>query len=250
MTSEEVRDQYTFFGVVHPERANVNISKVVFQIVAKDAGLDGTLTMWIQTSQITAQFVPNEKVSDPYTLKNYVEDSVRAAVDALGYHNGCGYDIEIIQMVDSHGSQPIIFGVGISVLEGVTEDAGIELSDIFSLFRDRRGTYLQRCFADLREAIRSPMDTGFFCYRGIEGLQQFFRVEKNLKDKEEAWECFREELNVNRSTINYVKQLADPRRHGGAVYVSDSDRSEIFVKTWDIVNKFIAYAQQGYGDKE
>ena len=63
MTSEEVRDQYTFFGVVHPERANVNISKVVFQIAAKDAGVDGTLTMWIQRSKITAQFVPNEKVS-------------------------------------------------------------------------------------------------------------------------------------------------------------------------------------------
>jgi hypothetical protein len=97
------------------------------------------------------------------------------------------------------------------------------------LFRDPRSSHLQRAFADLREAIRSPKDTGFFCYRAIESLRQFFVVELNAPDKQ-SWEVLRTALQIDRPTIDYVKTFADSARHGAGAAISDGERAEVFKK--------------------
>ena len=239
-------NKYTFFGVVHPERANVKIPKVEMKLGGNEAGIDGGLTVWISLSKITAIFVSEQPVDDPHTLKNYVDQAVRVLVDAVGFCNGCGYDIEIIQMVDSSDNTPLIFDVGIPALQDRAQNMGIEVPNIVNLFADRRGIYLQSCFADFREAIRSPKDTGFFCFRAIEDLRQFFVVEKKCKSKQKSWECLRNDLGVDRSTIEEVQDFSDPVRHGESIYISGSDRSTILTKTQDIIGKFIAYADRGY----
>lgn len=171
---------------------------------------------------------------------------IRVALDALGYTLACGYDLEIIQMVDSVGNPPVVFGVGIPAIEKSTASAGIKFENIVSIFGDRRGQYLSRCLADLREAIRAPKDTGFFYYRGIESLRQFFLQEMKAKDDKVSWELLRSELAVDREEIETVKGLADPIRHGAGGGISDSERANVFTLTWNIVNKFIKYANAGY----
>jgi len=113
------------------------------------------------------------------------------------------------------------------------------------LFRDPRSSHLQRAFADLREAIRSPKDTGFFCYRAIESLRQFFVVELNAPDKQ-SWEVLRTALQIDRPTIDYVKTFADSARHGAGAAISDGERAEVFKKTWSIVGQFVEFAKRGY----
>lgn len=238
--------QYTFFGKVHPERCNVSIAELHAQVQSLDGDVDGVVHHFISLSQVTAIVVCSKPVKNIYTLKNIVENAIRVSLDALGYTLACGYDLEIIQMIDSVGNPPIVFGVGIPAIENSAANAGVRFENIVSIFADRKGQYLQRCLADLREAIRAPKDTGFFCYRGIESLRQFFLQEKQAKDDRESWELLRSELTVDRAEIETIKGFADPIRHGGGGGISDAERANVFTMTWSIVNKFIKYANAGY----
>lgn len=238
--------QYPFFGVVHPERAIVSILQLRMDIAAPSANLTGHLSVTVALSQITAVFKTDTPIDNPFTLKNYIEDFIRAIIDALGYAKGCGYDVEIIQMVDDVGNQPLVFGVGIPILAVSDEKSGQVFSDIVQLYVDERGTNLQRCLADLREAIRSPKDTGFFCYRAIESLRDYFTGAKHLSTDRQSWEILRDELGIERQDIDYIKRFADPLRHGSTKSMNDSERAQILRITWTVVDKYIAYAGQGY----
>jgi hypothetical protein len=57
---------------------------------------------------------------------------------------------------------------------------------------------------------------------------------------------FRSGLGVNKATIDYVKQFADPVRHGAPKPISDAERAEVFRKTWSVVDRFIDFAARGY----
>jgi len=237
--------RYTFIGVVHPERAAVSIGPVVWSLEADHAGISGTLTVSINVSQISAVFDSSQKVQDPFTLKNYIDDAVRVIVDAFGYIKGCGYDVEIVQMVGPKDEEgPIVFGVGIPALEGRQADS-TALLKLVAIYKDRRGSYLQRCLSDFREAIRSPRDTGFFCYRAVESLRQFF-VAEGASNNGESWKQLREAVNVDRDEIDFIKQFADPVRHGGDKAVTGVEREDLFRKTVKIIDGFIAFAERGY----
>ena len=238
--------QYTFFGKVHPERCNVSITEIRAKVGAPGDEIHGELRYYISLSQVTATFVCEKPVANVYTLRNYVEDAIRVALDALGYTLACGYDLEVTEMIDSLGNRPIVFGVGIPAVENAAAQGGVSFEAIMSLFADARGAYLQRCLADLREAIRIPKDTGFFCYRAIESLRQFFLRDKAAKDEKSSWKILRSELGVDRADIDAVKALADPVRHGDSAGISDDQRAKTFQLTWGIVNKFVKYGNAGY----
>lgn len=238
--------QYTFFGKVHPERCNVSITEVRAKVGSPGDEINGELRYYISLCQVTAIFICEKPVPNVYTLKNYVEDAIRIALDALGYTLACGYDLEVTEMIDSLGNRPIVFGVGIPAIEKAASDAGVSFECIMEVFKDVRGGYLQRCLADLREAIRAPKDTGFFCYRAIESLRQFFFREKGAQDDRSSWEMLRSELGVDRADIDAIKKLSDPVRHGDSVAIGDDQRAKTFVLTWGIVNKFVKYANAGY----
>jgi hypothetical protein len=246
MTEVSNKVQYTFFGKVHPERCMVSIPGLSAAVKTSDGEINGKLTYYISLSQITAILVCDKQVQNVLTLKNFVEDWVRIAVDALGYILACGYDIEITEMIDSLGNSPIVFGVVIPAVQDSAKNAGVTFDSIMKVFKDIQSGYLQLCLADLREAIRVPRNTGFFCYRAIESLRQFFVHEKGAKNDKASWEMLRSELDIDKSNIDMIKRLADPVRHGGSVAISDSERSEVFKLTWGIVNKFIIYANAEY----
>lgn len=238
--------QYIFYGKVFPERANVNISTVELNMANDEAGISGTLRLTIQCSQITALFITNSEVENIFTLKNIIEDAIRLQVDILGYLFGCGYDIEVTAMVDSQGNEPIVFGVGIEELENQNDKKIEDFNKILSLFQDTKGDYLRRCLSDIREAIRMPKDTGFFCYRAIETIKQFFFKQIGTKNESESWEELRQALKIERSQIDFIKSFADPIRHGHTKYISAEDRLRVLTITWDIMDRFIEYALNGY----
>lgn len=238
--------QYTFFGKVYPERCNVSIQEIRAQVGVQGDEIYGDLRYYISLSQVTAIFVCEKPVANIYTLKNFIEDAIRIALDALGYTLACGYDLEVTQMIDSLGSTPTVFGVNIPAVEKAAGEAAVSFGNIMSLFKDAKGGYLQHCLADLREAIRIPKDTGFFCYRAIEVLKVYFLHEKGAADDKSSWEMLRSELNVERVDIDAIKTIADPARHGDSSTITDEQRAKTFVLTWAIVNKFIKYANAGY----
>ena len=88
--------------------------------------------------------------------------------------------------------------------------------------------------------MKSPNDTGFFCYRAIESLKQGFAGRMSL-EPDKAWEAFRSAYDIDKNDIMLVKGFADAARHGNArdASISDSDRAKVFTTTWKVINKYI-----------
>lgn len=236
---------YTFFGRVHPERAYVTISPPLsFDIAQPDSGISGQLTISVELSQVLATFICQSAVDDVLTLRNYVLDAVRVELDILGFIKGVGYDVELIQLTDSLGGRHDVFGIGIPILEDTPRRVSFE--EILGAFTDARGEFLRRCLADLREAIREPRDTGLFLYRGIESLLQCFRSLVPNGDKSAAWLILRFELDVDESVTRILEHAAKAPRHGESRHTSSEERAQLFRSAWQIVEKYVAYARDGY----
>jgi len=238
---------YIFFGKVLPERALVSIPGQIAELKV-NGKLIGGMTTTVLVSQVTIQINLFEKCSNIYTLKFAIEDGLRVQLDALGYINSCGYDLEITQMIDSSGYVEV-FGVNIDDTNKFPQMRPKKFSDIMMLFTTDQGEYLRLCLSDLREAIRTPKDTGFFCYRSIECLRQYFVYANKLDGNDsgiKSWDLLRNELGIERENIDFVKTYADPVRHGGQTIFSGGERMKMFTITWDIIDKFVVYACNGY----
>ena len=155
---------YILTGRVIPERALLDISEVRLKVLASDDVPEGDLFIQVIKSQIFVRFLAAGEVRNIFTLRNIVEDAARMVLDATGYFAGYGYDAEIVQAVRSNASEKYVFGIDVPALAGVCEKAGVTVNDIFAALSKTDGYYFRHALADVREAIKSPKDTGLFCY--------------------------------------------------------------------------------------
>jgi hypothetical protein len=203
-------EKYTFTGRILPERANVSLGSVTIpNFFTKEAVLKGNITISIKISQIIAQVEITHGVVDIFTLKNSIEFVVRNIVDAFGYVTGRGYDIEITSGIDSVGNQTI-FGVGVDTLEDSASERPFTYEQVLQL--TTKSLHLRRALSDLREAIRSPFDTHFFCYRVLEDVRQHFHLDG--EEPKKSWSQLKDSLRIERSYIIEFESIATGQRHG------------------------------------
>ena len=198
----------------------------------------------INASQVSIVIETTDKNADLPTLKNYVEYLVRTVVDAYGYLTGRGYDVEITSVVDPDGKHTV-FGVGIPELEEAQNERPLHFPELLEVMG--RSQHLHRALGDLREAIRSPWDTGFFCHRAVECIRQSFVKEEDGDDKGPSWKSLRNELRIDRSWIEeYTKKSADAQRHGSTPYMSGEDRVLAMKHAWKVIDRFCVYVYGGF----
>lgn len=232
---------YTFFGKVFPERGPINIPQYSLYLDASEARISGKVDITIVLSQIVAKFTSETQIVNPYTLRNYVEDAVRLGVDTINYIHGCGFDVEITAMITSLSNHLLVFGVSSGNIEECKKQRPLGFQDILNLLDKPNSAYIRRCFNDLRQAHRSVGDAGFFCYRAIESILCYFMDIAQNADKKDAWEKLREQLQVEKSDIDYVKKFADPVRHGRGKYVTGEDYEEILKISRVVIDKFLVF---------
>lgn len=242
---------YIFFGKVIPERANVTITPLINEIRNLNGERIGEITGGIYASQITVQVtLTKEEIDNIRTLKNAVDEVTRTYLDVLGYTNSCGYEIEITQAMDLSGYIEV-FGVNLSDPNKFPLQRPKTGQEILNLLSNTNGDYLRLCLGDLRESLRKPKDTGFFCYRSIECLRQYFVDANKLdnqkdKDRNKSWAILRDKLDIDRNKIYFIKKFADPVRHGGKISYSGDDATKMYAITWEIIDKYIIFACNGY----
>ena len=236
-------NNYIFSGKVLPERANVSITPLEIKTGVIDSGISDTAIISIAVSQVSVIFNTNSD-SDLMTLKNTVESLVRNLVDVYGYLSGRGYDIEITSVVDPEGKHTV-FGVGILELEKSQRDRPLSFQQLVTVMG--KSYHLHLALGDLREAIRSPLDTGFFCFRAIESIRQHFKIKEKTTDKL-SWKILNKSLVIDRSWTDQVKKFADPVRHGDAINISGEDRILIMQHTWKVIDRFCLYVYRDFND--
>lgn len=234
---------YFFTGRVIPERALLDTIEFSFQVPPQVDVPEGELFVQVIRSQLFARFVGEGDVANIFTLHNIVEDATRIVLDAVGFHLGYGYDLEIVQMVQADNNRKQVFGIDVPAVSKLCEEAGVTFSHIMFALSVQDGAYLRHALSDLREAIKSPKDTGFFCFRAVESLKSCFAARNGISsDKKAAWDEFRAAYGLDKDSILAIKSFADPVRHGNIAEIapiSDTDRSQLFVTAWRIVAQFI-----------
>ena len=242
-----IKDIFIFTGKVFPERADVSMPTITLSDLkseTKGTKLNGKLVVSIAYSQISATLTA-ETDQDIFTLRIAVEHVIRNIVDSLGYFTGRGYDIEITSCTDSSGKQTV-FGVGIPELEQYTRERSINLIDLYVKVVSK-SKELQFALANLRESIRSPWDTGLFCYRAIDCIRKRFVLATDKPEKDElSWERLKEALRIDRSWIDVIKGPADKQRHGFSPEFMNTERIKVMENAWKIVDRFCEYALNGY----
>lgn len=228
--------EWTFFGRVLPERVPVTV-----HIPGIKMG-DDTLDLHIHLSQITLSLKTSDFSEDAYTVRNSLDSFVRTILDLIGYDHGMSFDVEIISCTNSLGNW-WSFGAEIPVLFQKKQHSSYTVeSDTFNLFLTDPSVFI--ALSDFREAMRMPMQTGFFCYRAAESMMQSVKTTTLEKDGL-AWNRLRAALNVDKTALNFIKGHADWARHGKTGEITDSERAQMFLLTDEIIGRYLRYVSGG-----
>ncbi|WP_147587239.1 hypothetical protein [Halorubrum lipolyticum] len=227
---------FSFFGRVHPERAAAAIGEVSLQ--HRSQFINFEIDIFTHGSQLLVQVHPESEVEDLDTLQNLVQSSVSSITDPFAFIYGKHVSVEITGAITPSGSKRV-FGIEHGyIAEKTTQNGEADewYGKILDVYSTDAAPYLQRAFRDYRLALEHAEDTGFYCFRSIESLRQFYKE----SDDTESWERLRSDIEVSRETIEQGIQIyAKDRRHGDVYSLSGEERKEILETTWTILSSFI-----------
>jgi hypothetical protein len=233
---------YILEGKILPETQPFPDYHAELQAKNPDIPLDCKLNLQIINSKINCEANSEKEILDLQTLRNVIKDIIFLQTSIVGYIKGCYYDIELDLLIDFETQKKVTFNSGIDQL--ATDSANRPISnpsDIMEWFKDPRYSFLRTSLQDLTLSIKYPKDTGFFCYRAIESIRNFF----DESDDKKGWNLLRNNLRISRSFIESVKHFADEQRHGGLMFLTSKNRIDIMISTWKIVDRFIIFVKNG-----
>lgn len=233
---------WTFFARIMPERQPISFPFLDMEIVSHNLDVSFHLSCHIHNSQIIANINDVKNDADIFTIKNLLKSKLNSYIDLIGFLSGMHYDIDIISAISDVGEWRI-FGTEIPVLYNRKYnpikiiDAGV----VKSVIED---PVAELMLSDYREAMRSPLLTGFFCYHAIEACMQSFKKSPDAADAP-AWEAMREALKIDLDVIFYIKKRADWARHAKLGFITDEDRVKIFTYMDEILDRYFEYVIKG-----
>ncbi len=236
-----------FSGVIHPERATLSVSDVHSQIVDADGNARLSIAFNIWLNQVSAIVDTDE--ADIFTVRNLVRREVEFAADIAGFLLGHAYDVEITKAVGENLSPTQVFGVDIPVLveRAKSRDLVALVNAIFPLCYGSNAIYLRRCLTDLGFAIKRPDDTAFYCFRALESLRHSFGTDMS---EAEQWKAMAAALGTSKEGMEPLRRHAFPARHGKHLPLTDKERQELFLYTWDTVERYINFRLKSGGSPE
>lgn len=233
---------YLFEGLVHPERANISL-QCDFEFTHLTSGKNCQVKLSIRLNQI-AVWIESESEWDVFDLRNVVRAVVAHELEVVGFVLGYAYEVEIKRVLNPSLDVDAVFGIDIPCITERNKDVDLveRLKEIRNKTYGSNGVFLQRCFADLSQAMKNADDTGFYCYRAIEALRQhcIAQFAIDAANKKKQWEKVREVSGCSEDILREIKTAADPTRHGEVVPITADQRKRLFLITWDVVDGYLA----------
>jgi hypothetical protein len=229
-----------FFGRVLPERAAVHLTGLPNIIARSESHDDTLLQIHIDSSHIVVESLGGGTMSND-ELKAMVRTFVATLVDALGFTNGCGYQIEIASVGgDSTGVFGVQFGEGESDPQRI-HDHSTSLITMLLSRSDGSLKPLQRALADYRRAILDESDTAFHAFRAVEALSYYFG-----RNPRKGTPKLCESLNVSEDWLRRKLEIpAGEIRHGKARKVDTTERLQALQDAREVILRFIAFIRRG-----
>ncbi|MCE9603313.1 MAG: hypothetical protein K8U03_00245 [Planctomycetia bacterium] len=225
--------KYLCTGRINPERAAVSFEQIRMRLSG-----DGDAKVSCDASQLTVVLTYPK-------LDGYVSAQIAATgiadivVGSLGFAIGCGFSVEIIQVIEEDGTAHV-FGVNsnssppvVTDQNGDTFSRAVRLSGQNVLFR--------LALRDYCRAVVEVHDCATYCFRAIEGIKSAFGQQTD----KENWLAMHAALGTDKATIEQiVKGFADPIRHGNwlnAAHTNSAERNAMLQLTRGILYKFLDY---------
>ena len=236
-------ETYLFHGKILPERAQISFEAPTRTSNHFVTGNDIQIDVSIKLNQLLVRVRSNDEWNI-LDLRNLVLDVVTVDMSMIGFLRGFAYDVEITRVVTEVGKVDAVFGIDIPCIAEPRQDIDL-VSRFKQLAESTNGEhqiYVNRCLVDLNLAMRHANDTAFYCYRAIEALRKHCAATHNLptgdRNKSKSWETFRDISNVTKQDIGFVGNYAKEVRHGGPASWDDQTRAQLFIRTWDIIEKY------------
>jgi hypothetical protein len=233
---------YIFTGRVVPERANINVNPVKISFVARVAGFQGDITISIVSSQICLRLETRDVDVHLDTMRNYVEHTARTLVDLFGFTAGNGYYTELSYVVDPQGQQTVL-GNPIRDLMELNPERPMPFQKLLPIMV--KSHLLPRVLEYLREAVRSPFDTGFMCYQAVDTLRKNFIKEEDYEDNQ-SWERMMENLRIEPGWLFGIQSYAKSQGSIGPMFMPESERREVLEKSWKVVYRYCIYIMDNF----
>jgi len=236
--------KFLFVGKVYPEESGLTIKEILVEDLTGLLGNDNhKLRIEILNSIIRAELETDAPLDLP-TARNSVEYFISGLVDAYGYYSGSAFDVRLSFGIGPEGEftfPPVINEIAKDkVARPLQPERLIVLSAKFPK--------LHRALSDLREAIKHPMDTSFYCFRLTEAIRQHF-VNKNQKDeakaKRESWDEMGKSLLFEKSFKDELEKEAKYTRHGDVKDLTSEDIMRLLKKVWILLDRFVIYLNDG-----
>jgi hypothetical protein len=172
---------YVVTGVVHPERAIIDIKgSLPLQIAHPEAAIDVGVHLSVLKSQVTIGITSAERLPDLYTLRNVISEVVSDVINCAAIEAVVAYEVELRSVHCVTDGSTLVYSAGIPGI-GVKDDEQLKMDVTATVEVSGRIPLLRRALSDFKSAISHPADTGFFCYRSIECLVNFMKDEKGRR---------------------------------------------------------------------
>jgi hypothetical protein len=226
-------------GVVHPERVGAGLRN--FELILQGP-VSGRARLGIYSSQVLLTIWPEAiDVPEP-DLRYYFQEVLGRFVHMLGFLRGCAYEVEVTGYLDDLGNQQI-YGVDYAAPAGESRRDCPSLEQMVAAFSHPLSHFVSRVLDDIKTAALTFGDSGFYCYRAIEAMMQFFRQYKQESELEEkdAWPIVHSRLSTTKAQIMAIKEFADRPRHGGVIKIDADTRKRFISETVQIAERFFKF---------
>jgi hypothetical protein len=232
---------YTFIARVHPERYGYSILNLpTWNFTSDDGTRVSTYRFQLNDSQMTILAEVNYEVP-LLDLKNEIAMMAGAALDSLGFIFSAALSLEIIGCIDDSGVWHVFNTIFDGFREQGDEAQKREFNTFNTLLPHALTSSVSLALSDLRRAISEPHDTVFHCYRAIETIrQEYIEDADDRRDRIESWNRLRTAIGISRDELDWLKDLAEPRRHGKLVVQSHETRIRAIRTAREVVYKHCA----------
>ena len=234
---------YIIKGIVHPERAQISLGPIDFEIFHPVTSQSAKTNINIALNQDTV-IVWADVEWDIFDIRNVAKQLVADQLAMVGYIKGYAYEVEIRQILNTEKQIDYVYGIDMPCIgeRNNGKDLNTEVLKIMSHWSGENGIFFRHCLNDLIMAMKHPDDSAFYCFRALESLKHICRVRFNIDSESEQWKKMSEITGTCKSDIDLIREKAFPARHGDVVGITDEEITSMFLKTWDIVDAFLVNA--------